>query len=241
MDEVLIVDLTGEDGIMWTVGCEGARSMLRRRGRVAGTGPRGFVGLVGRVWAVLVLIASVGHAALIQGEFVGIVTRSGAPFAGEAGTIFSGRYTYDDSATAVGAGPGSFLEGTLYPGLSFSIDGSPVGGNIGIVIIDGIPSVGADGLYVLDLDNGTGFPALGLSAAGSLWSGEALSVLDGRVFSDFSGGLVSSSPGPSSLPSGTVTSWSQSVVPEPGTAVLLMFGMACLAARRWRPVGAGCD
>ena len=173
------------------------------------------------------------HATLIQGQFSGTVSRAGLPFAGDAGSPFSGTYSYDDSAAPLGPGPGSFLQGTLYPALSYEIDGVPVGATAGIVIIDGTLGTGADGFYVLNLTNGSGYPALGLSAAGGLWSGIALSVMDGRVFSDFgSTGLVASSPGPSNLPSGSVTSWSQSPVPEPTTGVLLALGMLGLGAQR---------
>ena len=174
---------------------------------------------------VLLAMLPSAQAAIVRGDFSGTVATAGAPFAGPVGSAFSGYYTYDTSAAALGALPGPFAGlGTGYSALSFVIDGTSFGPAI-VALSDNYIGL-FDILWVMT--SPTGYPALQLAGPTSLWSGESLSNLDGITFSDFSSDLnVVSRAG---LGDGSVTAWSQRdatvTVPEPATLALLAFGLA---------------
>ena len=187
----------------------------------------------------LVLLAislTPAHGTIIEGDFSGVVGSPGFPFAGGAGSTYSGSYTYDTAAPTVPL-PGVFAGlGTGYAALSYVIDGTSLAPAVIGIADNNSSGFGTfDILWVLSLP--TGYPSLQLAAPANLWSGTSLSNLDGVNFSDFSETsftlLADVNPGGGV---GTVSAWSQRAVtvPEPATLALLGIGFAAFGFSRKR-------
>jgi len=189
----------------------------------------------GLVMALFLLAAGPVRAGNITAEFEGMLTLASGIDGADAGTLFSGSYTYDDSAALhlLAAGSGRYDFGAAFPATGFRLvihTATPVEFSSAplrdISIEDGV----ADSLGVVATTGAGGDFRLDLMGGNDLFDSLALTVPDlssgsGMVqYTNLGAGFV--------LFMGTLTALS--AVPEPSSAALLGLGFAALAAARAR-------
>ncbi|HXZ85345.1 MAG TPA: PEP-CTERM sorting domain-containing protein [Myxococcota bacterium] len=190
---------------------------------------------LGLAIALLVLASgATARAKTVEVDFEGILSLASGIAGADAGTGFSGSYSYDDGAALQLLGPGSgmYSFGSGFPASGFRIaihgtspvefSGAPLR-DISVTDADSgdslavVAETGANGDFRLDLMGGAGLlPSLGLGAP-DLSQGSGL-----LQYTNLESGFV--------LLMGSLTSLA--VVPEPPDSLLLALGIAALAVRQ---------